>query len=350
VQELLSDRRLQAKADKELGGVGLAAALLPPLYDADAVVKSYGAGGYAWLLESEDYDGKIMRRSGLKEGFNPMPAAFFTVRQAALWRCGWREALRELGSWLLDLFEEGAIIRLSRLDGCVDFQGFDPNPVPNTQYVTRADTIRREDESGTGELRQLSAGKSNHLRASLYHKSKDVARKGKDWQREIWQRSGAYDPEQKVWRLEFQAGSEFLRERGIDSLEDAITKWAELWAYFLGWFSLRSPNPDDSNRSRWGEHEVWRGLRMFLCSAAPPVAPRVRQVEQVSMRVKRAEDATVGHLTSYMLLHADDDPERALGRLMRAWKRRREPFGDTIAGRLDRKRLTMVGLEGAALG
>ncbi len=350
VEELLNGQRQAAEIDKLGGGVGLAFSLLPPLYDAESVVKSYGAGGYAWLLDSADYEGKIARRRSVKEGFDPLPVAFFTVKQAALWRVGWRDALRQFLAWVVELFEDGAMVRPSRLDICIDFQGHDPSPVPNTQYVTKADTIRREDESGSGYLRQLSAGRSNHVRISLYRKSKDVATKGKDWQLRIWERTGAYDRELDVWRLEYQMGSEFLRERGINTLDDVIRQWAALWSYCLGWFSMRSPNLDDSNRSRWSEHEVWRGLRLWLCQGERAIAPRVKHAEQVSQRVKRSEDATVGHLTSLMHLHGDTDPLRAYERLMRSWERRREPFGDSIPVRLQKKRLSMVGLEGAAMG
>jgi hypothetical protein len=350
VEELLNGQRQAAEIDKLAGGFGLALSLLPPLYDAESVLKSYGAGGYAWLLDSEDYEGKIARRRSVKEGFDPLPAAFFTVKQAALWRVGWRDALRQLATWILGLFEDGAMIRPSRLDVCIDFQGHDPSPVPNTHYVTKADTIRREDESGSGYLRQLSAGRSNHVRVSLYRKSKDVATKGKDWQLRIWERTGAYDRQLDVWRLEYQMGSEFLRERGINTLDDVIKQWAALWSYCLGWFSMRVPNPEDSNRSRWLEHEVWRGLRMWLCQGQPAIAPRVKHAEQVSQRVKRSEDASMGHLTSLMLLHGDTDPQRTFERLRRSWERRREPFGDSVAVRLQKKRLSMVGLEGAAIG
>ncbi len=242
------------------------------------------------------------------------------------------------------------MVRVSRLDNCVDFQGHDPSPVPNTQYVTKADTIERVDESGSGYLRQLRAGRSNHIRVSLYNKTKDVVAKGKVWQAQIWDRTGAYDRKLLVWRLEYQMGSEFLRERGINTLDDVIKQWAALWSYCLGWFSMRSPNPGDSNRSRWSEHEVWRGLRLWLCQREAPIAPRVKHTEQVSQRVKRSEDATVGHITSLMHLHGDTDPLRAYERLMRSWGRRREPFGDSIPVRLQKKRLSMVGLEGAAIG
>ncbi len=109
------------------------------------------------------------------------------------------------------------------------------------------------------------------------------------------------------------------------------------------------PDLEDSNRSRWEEHEVWYGLRLALTGMAAALQPRVTQAEQVSMRVERAENALVGHLLAHMLLHAEDDPERALGMVYRAWKRRREAFGDGIEARMERKRLLMPGLFGAAL-
>ncbi len=349
VQELLEDRRLQALADKEAGGVGLATTLLPVLCGGDSVIKSYGAGGYAFLLDSEAFDGKIMRRRKLTEGFNPMPAAFFTLHQSALWRVGWREAIAELNVWIRELFEDDAIIRVSRVDICADFQGFDPNTIDHKRaFVTRADTTTSTYETGSGDLRQFAAGKSNHLRSSLYNKGKDVDTKGKTWQRVAWAKAG-YDPDAPVWRQEYQCGSDLLRERGIDDLDDLRRKLPGLWSYCLSWCSLRVPDQADSNRSRWEEHEVWYGLRLALTGMAEALQPRVTHAEQVSMRVERAENALVGHLLAHMLLHAEDDPERALGKVYRAWKRRREAFGDGIEVRMERKRLLMPGLFGAAL-
>ncbi len=278
-----------------------------------------------------------------------MPAAFIEVHQAALWREGFREVCAEIKAWVGDLFDEDVVIRVSRLDVCCDMQGWEASGVPNTHYVTRADTIKREDETASGDLRQLSAGRSNHIRVSLYNKSKDVASKGKDWQIALWRRSGGYDATQKVYRLEYQMGSEFLRERAVDTLDDCIKKLPALWAYALGWFSLRVPSADDTNRSRWMESPVWLGLRLFLTGGEGPVAPRVTQQEQVVMRVKRSEDAAIGHLTSLMWLHGDKDLERAFDRMRRNWGKRREPFGDSIAARIEKKSLTMIGLGGAAL-
>ncbi len=349
VQSLLDDRRLQALADKEAGGVGLATTLLPALCGGDSVIKSYGAGGYAFLLESESFDGKIMRRRKLTEGFNPMPAAFFTLRQSALWRVGWREAVVELEEWIRGLFEEDAIIRVSRADICVDFQGLDLAAIDlKKDFVTRADTVTTQYETGSGQLRQFSAGKSNHLRASLYNKGKDVDTKGKTWQRLIWDKSG-YDAAARVDRLEFQCGSEFLRERSIDTLDDLRRKLPGLWSYCLTWCSLRVGSSADSNRSRWEEHQVWYGLRMALTGMAEALQPRVTQAEQVTRRVERAESALVGHLVAYMVLHGEEDADRAAGQVLRAWKRRREVFGDGIESRIERKKLLMPGLYMAAV-
>jgi hypothetical protein len=319
---------------------------LPPLFGEEAVILSFGQKGYRWLVESADYGVRFQRpkRDGQERG-NFLPAALLRVSAAALWRVGWREVIAEIQRWVPVVFESGYRVVPSRLDICADYQGFDVGAVPNQHFVTKADTIRRETETASDELRQLSAGKSNKVRATIYRKDKEIGVSGKEWMRRIWRDSGAYTEAARVDRMEFQLGSEFLREKGIDSLDDVLARMAEIWSYCLDWFSLRVPSETDSNRSRWEVHGVWRGFRAFLCGEVPHPATKPKRSEQVAYRVLRHEAAVVGHVLSLMHLHGEVDMSRQVEKAL--WRFGQQ--GRDLAKLLDERSRRLPGLRGAAL-
>ena len=345
---LLEAQQEEAQADREINGPGRARSPLPPLYGAESVVLNHGSRGYRWLVESADYGAQFQRpkRDGEDRG-NFLPAAFVRISAAALWRVGWREAIEELRRWILRLFEPGAIVRVSRLDICLDYQGFSIADIPNSHFVTRADTITRTTETGSDELRQLAAGRSTNVRATIYRKDKELAVSGKQWMQDIWRRrsSGAYREGERVDRLEFQLGSDFLREKGIDTLDDVLHRLGEVWSYCLDWFSLRVPSPADSNRSRWAVHGVWEGFRAFLCGNAPHPADKPKRSEQVAYRVKRHEAAILGHLFTLLLLHDGVDMSRQFDQVL--WRFQQQ--GRDVGKVLDERSRRLPGLRGAAL-
>ncbi len=345
--EVLLDVQLEeALADKEINGPGRARSPLPPLFGDEAVVLNFGRRGYRWIVESADYGVQFQRpkRDGQERG-NFLPAALLRVSAAALWRVGWREVIADVQRWAALVFESGYKLVPSRIDICADYQGFDVSEVPQWQFVTRADTIRIETEAATGEFRQLSAGRSNKVRGTIYRKTKELASSGKEWMRPIWRASGAYTEAVTVDRLEFQLGSEFLRERGFDTLDDVLARMGELWSYCLDWFSLRVPNDVDTNRSRWDVHPVWRAFRASLCGAVPHPGSKPKRQEQIAYRVLRHERAIIGHTLTLMHLHGETELSRQLDKAVWHFQQ----GGRDVVRLLDERARRLPGLHGVAV-
>ncbi len=336
----------QAVADKVISGEGRAHSPLPPLFGDGAVVLDHGASGYRWLVESADYKLRIQRpkRDGHARG-NFLPRTILRVSALALWRLGGSECIRELSRWAALVYEPGYKLVPSNVHLCVDYQGYDVSQHPNSHFVTRADTIKRENHATTDALIQLSAGRSNKTRATIYDKSKEITKSGKEWMIPIWEHSGAYRHGETVWRLENQFGSETLRDKGINTLDDLEGKLVDLWSYGLDWFSLRVPGEDDSNRSRWDVHPVWRGLRATLCGKVPYQVKRPKRHEQVVNKVRRHERAIIGHVLTLMHLYGETDLPRQLEKTATHF----ELEGRDLAKLLDIRAKRLPGLHAAAV-
>ncbi len=91
------------------------------------------------------------------------------------------------------------ILRVSRIDLAVDFQGWLPSLVDEERFVTRAAdrAMHKQRRAFTGFMFGRGV-----LAARLYDKTLEIQRSGKPWFRQVWARSPAYDPSVPVWRLE----------------------------------------------------------------------------------------------------------------------------------------------------
>jgi hypothetical protein len=152
----------------------------------------------------------------------------------------------------------------------------------------------------------IAAGKSNAIRISLYDKTREIGKSGKGWFRDLWELVAGYQPGVRVWRLEYQWGREFLHERHIETWDDFKAAVPGLWRYSVGWFSFRTPNPDDTQASRWAVADWWAALSAWESSDQPPL-PKVKQARP---KFERMCDATFGYFTSLVALMGLKRPER----------------------------------------
>jgi len=97
-------------------------------------------------------------------------------------------------------------------------------------------------------------GKASPIQLRIYDKAKEVKQGGtKFWFLDIW----GVDECRDVWRVEFQMRRPVLREFGINSIDDLLTKIGGLWQYLTtDWFTLRQL--DSPNTSRRSVHPFWQ--------------------------------------------------------------------------------------------
>lgn len=155
-------------------------------------------------------------------------------------------------------------LAVSRADVCVDFQGWTPGRDEMLSVVT---PVQYRGTHGTEKQTQTYAfGKRTVLR--VYNKSEELKQSKKAWFHDLWRQSEHYTPDEDVWRVEFQAASEVLKELGIRNMEQLIEKQSALLDYGLRWAQLRVPTADQTKK-RWPEDPRWTRLREAFFDGVP---------------------------------------------------------------------------------
>lgn len=272
-------------------------------------------GGYAFLLETEDFSVKL-----LGERIQHRPSLYIELRSHALHTHpeGPAGACEAALAWVREKLyadQAPAMVRaaisfaaakLSRADLHIDYQG---GYVPTLTNVS--EEIRRFIRPGKtkGALYFQGAHPTGyafgrgHVQARLYNKTLETREKANDaYAALLTARNGAaFDPTQDVWRLEFQLRREGAKgfklyappDEGDAETEDAeieaeiaaedlqhigtlprfFARMGELFAYLTAhWLRLVEDN-GSANRSRWPMHPTWAYLRAHFAEATktPPL-------------------------------------------------------------------------------
>jgi len=266
-----------------------------------ARIRPQGAkGGYAFLIETEDFSVKL-----LGERIQNRPSVYLEMRSYALHTHpeGPQGACRAALAWvreklyadqeltLVNAAISFEVAKLSRADIHIDYQGgYAPtlNHVSNELrcFIRLGKTKWAFHGQGlhpTG----YAFGRGN-VQARLYNKTLETAEKANDsYARLLTARNGdAYDPEQDVWRLEFQLRREGAKGfklyappeedddeaeieaelaaeelQHIGTLPRFFARMNELVLFLTQhWLRLVEDN-GSANRSRWPTHPTWVALR-----------------------------------------------------------------------------------------
>jgi hypothetical protein len=249
------------------------------------------------------------------------------LSSALLWRLGgggW-PAADAVVTWAREVFPGGCEVRVSLFHQCADLQGWVPGLADLGGIVKRADTLQVYGEHGQeyqedglayrlakgDTLETVAAGRSNRLRASVYDKTKELRKSGKEWFRDVWSQHAGYNPDLPVWRAEFQYGRELLHRCRVETLDDLRAQQDALWRYGLAWFSWRERQAADlAHPQRWPLVPAWVALEKSRpASEALPlarvVAPKLKQLAQMAD----------GCLSSFMAISGETDAVVALARL-----------------------------------
>jgi hypothetical protein len=182
--------------------------------------------------------------------------------------------------WVVSLLAQLGTLKelaVSRADVCVDIQGWEPTPEEMRNIVT---PVSYRATHGTEKQTQTyQFGKKTVLR--VYNKSEELAKSKKEWLRDVWGQSSEYDPTQDVWRVEFQAASDVLRQLGITNAAALLDRRNALLDYGLRWAQLRVPT-GDSTKTRWPEDERWTLIRKASFSGVP-LQRRMEPAELMSL-------------------------------------------------------------------
>jgi hypothetical protein len=301
--------------------------------DAGAfLLRPHGWRGYPVRMDAPNYTVCI-------GAAKPFPPVYVMVRSSFLHHMGAEEALaitREMVE--RDLFAAPVPLQVSRAGVYADVQGWRPTPGDLHRFICRA-SWRRLFAEPVAEAdvscrlhcigRRFSGfvfGKGDVV-ARLYDKTLELTHSGETWPEVVWV---GRDPEQPVWRVEFQFRRRALHEFGVGHVNELLAGRQDLWEYGTRWLSLRR-RVAGVRPGRWPEAHAWTALR-----AARMGSPRSGLVRQriSEANVERLVRGFVGYSTSLAAVGSMADVDSVIASLPAAQRyvvRRGMSLDDVIA-------------------
>ncbi|WP_293399518.1 hypothetical protein [Polaromonas sp.] len=271
-------------------------------------VKDKGAGLFPFVLDDNAFRIQFSRPN------KKLPMAYVKISAEYLAHKGPRPIQDELEKLLAEFGELTGRNMVSRIDLAADFSS--PCVMDSwhrSAWVTRAVEIHSyaKDQQFTG----WTIGMGGVIAARLYDKTKEISHSGKSWAESLWIPAG-WLPGQQVWRLEFECKRDYLKERGLSSLESVLVNLNGLWSYATTeWLRLTEPNPNDSTRARWPTHPLWTALASVDWETSGGVLLKRFSNARLPDE-KRLYGTVFSSLASYMAIHQLDDKNVAIDGLL----------------------------------
>jgi hypothetical protein len=183
--------------------------------------------------------------------------------------------------------------------------------------VTRASSkseffVNQEFTTGR-QFSGFQIGRGDPMLARIYNKSLEIMKSGKTWFHEIWSKYDR-DTSKDVWRIEFQLRRKVLKELGISSYEQFVTKQKELWSYLtVDWLSIRQPCKD--NISRWKLKSKWELVQKAELDYV--ASPLIREVIKEG-NLKQLLDQAAGLMMSLAAI-SDHDSISETSAVIQSW-------------------------------
>lgn len=271
-------------------------------------VKDRGTGMFPFILVDNAY------RIQLSRPGKKLPMAYVQVSAEYLAYKSPKDVQDELQVLLSELGLLSGYNVVSRIDLAADFS----TPVimdswHRSAWVCRATEIHSyaKDQVFTG----WTIGMGGVIGCRLYNKIKEIVHSGKAWAMDLWLPMG-WQPGEDVWRLEFEFKRDFLKERGLGSLDTVLDNLNGLWSYATNeWLRLTVPNEADSTRSRWPTHHLWTALASINWDAPPGVVLDKYSNTRTPTEL-RLITVVLGALTSFMAMYKIDNRTEAIDQLV----------------------------------
>ena len=190
------------------------------------VVKPHGAGGFEWLLTSQELGMKIGNWLEPQQ----RPSVMIDIRSEKLWAQGPSNSVERVIKLVQALGGEVLEVKVSRVDLCVDtlIRSDDWSMGLISSFVTRARNIQLHTQSR--ELSGFSIGKGK-ISARLYDKPMEIkAKSKKTWMYDIWGIESVGE-DYRIIRTEFQLRREILLELGFSEWTIVHRFHHLIWGY-----------------------------------------------------------------------------------------------------------------------
>lgn len=227
-------------------------------------VKDKGKGRFSYVLVDNCF--YLQATNGRSKA---LPLAYVQISSEYLAHVGVEQAEKSLQFIVntLGLVKEPA--NISRVDLFVDFcadLAMDTfNPLES--WITRTQSV--DMHYRFNKFSGWSFGMGGDIGARLYDKTLEVEKKSKKFYlHELWREAG-WDGTQTVWRMEFEAKREVLKQLGIRKLPDLLALQTALWLYLTeDWLRLAVPSSSDTNQTRWPNHPLWDDINKVFHQTA----------------------------------------------------------------------------------
>jgi hypothetical protein len=214
--------------------------------NSEFLLHPYGSSsGYPLIITNGDFK--------IEMGEFNMPNFFVTFTSEGIWR----ESVFELNKRFLEWANSAGYRQLvdekiSRVDFCFDYKlpeiDFDEN-----SFVSFSKKDSKHRECGTAQT--FTFGKDDIV-LRVYDKIAEIKQQSeKVWFYILW------GDDTGIWRIEWQIRKNILRQFGIVTFSDLEKRKGNLLHYLAYEHdTLRVPT-EDSNRSRWPLHPLWKDLQ-----------------------------------------------------------------------------------------
>ena len=159
---------------------------------------------------------------------------------------------------------------VSRIDLHADTQGWNPTGNSRHRFVCRA--RKRATYEDDTELTGFTFGQrsTKTVNGRIYDKTREIAGNGHDWWLDLW--GDKFEPEQPVWRTEFELHRAALKEMNLNGPAEVLDAVDRLWAYATrDWLTYRRPSSHE-RPARWPLAAEWERIQhVSLAGNALPI-------------------------------------------------------------------------------
>jgi len=261
-------------------------------------IKPHGTNGYEWLLKENDYTLKIGNWTELRD----RPSIMAEISSETLWHLGVEEAVSRIKGILTNTGANIIEVKLSRVDPCVDI--LMPKDLWSIKLIEYAVT-RAIDIVPYYKHRKLTGIRIGMgiILARLYDKPLEIAQQSKKyWQYDKWGIRIDEIPEgYMIIRIEFQLRREFLKQVGLNTVEDLLSLHSRAWAQCTQIW-LRFEDGIGKHVTRRRTLPFWKIIQAGY-EGAQDACPLVR--EKAYVQNKRQTMAQInGHMSSLMAMES----------------------------------------------
>jgi len=267
------------------------------LHGQDFEVQPGGTGRHELVLKSDDMTVRICLDANSGDKY---PEIQLHYSSAMLWREGVDKAWSDTKNWVSE-WANVVNNKVSRVDPCVDIESPLPRLSHNFQEVSAKALTRKQylsiERHNSGIRESGYSFGNNPIRCRIYDKTLEIERKShKEWFYDIWREAG-WEGSQ-VTRVEYQIRRKGLRDRGINNMEQLLSRQSDLWQYLTtDWLTLCVPNEQDSNKSRWNVKPFWK-LAQKGSDLFGRFVECIKRVAQVMPKIDQLEKQALGVLAS----------------------------------------------------